>query len=198
MGNGPRNARSLLLFFAPAPPRSGGYHVYPGGTTMEKARQLMELLQQEYALYKEMYELSLTKREALSDNNLDALNETVAKEQALLAKLEPVARARDLSALQLADELHISGEHISLRDVAARLPAEDATPILRLREAFNDLLGELSRTNEINAGVIGAQLSANQASINMLTQAAPYGNTYTKSGYASDSMSRVRVVDTAL
>lgn len=130
---------------------------------------LITELNEEYAVYEKLLEVSMEKTSAIVSNNLDRLKETTDKEQYLVdvvTGMENVRRGtmRDIaSVINKREELRV----IDIADFLEGQP-EFRNPLLEINEKLGKLAKKLKEVNSHNQNLINESLSMIEYNINLL------------------------------
>ncbi|MGI6707482.1 MAG: flagellar protein FlgN [Clostridia bacterium] len=120
--------------------------------------QLIDILNKEKAVYQDIQELSLKKKDVIAAGKIEELDRVVTAEQSLIMLAGNLARSRE----KCMDEIEtILGDELQEKTLSALIrlvPKERAEVLTRIQEDFTRLLEEQKRLNEINEKLIRMNL----------------------------------------
>ncbi len=151
----------------------------------EQVDRMTAVLDQEADVYRALVDLSEKKKAALVAGDLEALDEVVRAEEALLWKAGRVEETRQTMATELADELGLKdGE----RTLVSLTEAVGEPWSARLQERQGELLkaiGDLAVKNEANGRLIEQSLAQVRLTVGLLARSRQVGAAYGPAGKAA-------------
>lgn len=131
---------------------------------------LITQLNEEYAVYEQLLEVSMEKTSAIVSNNLDRLKETTDKEQLLVDTITGLGNARQETMHNIANVLNKRGTELRVIDVVEFLEGqpEFRDPLLSINEKLAKLARKLKDVNSHNQTLIQESLSMIEYNINLL------------------------------
>ena len=151
-------------------------------------------LNEEYAVYEKLLEVSMTKTSAIVSNDLDRLRETTDKEQLLVDAITSLERTRRETLGNIATVLNKKASDLKIIDIVNFLEGQPEfhDPLLQINEKLAKLAKKLRQVNAHNQNLIKESLSMIEYNINLLQNLnrAPETAEYSKdmfkgaSGYA--------------
>lgn len=149
----------------------------------EAARELLEVLESEERLYRELREVLQEERVMIVKLDAAGLEDAVMRKEALSAEGRLLEEGRVAVALRLAAELGVEAERPTLTLLCDAL-GDDAS---ELREAHGRLLALIGAVRELldaNAGFAGDSLGQVRATLQLLGRVLPGDSTYGPSATA--------------
>lgn len=146
---------------------------------MEK---LIETLEGQLALYREMLDLSREKKDIIIAGDVGKLNEIVDQEKGLLIQADALEHSRTRITSEIGQKLDIDGP--TLDDLIAHSQPPQAIALRELKFAFEDVFGELKRLNATNKKLIDTNIEYIDFMMNLASTAGEVNNLYEHSGGA--------------
>ena len=130
---------------------------------------LITELNEEYAVYEKLLEVSMEKTSAIVSNNLDRLKETTDKEQYLVDVVTGMENVRHGTMRDIASVIN-KREELRVIDIADFLEGqpEFRNPLLEINEKLGKLAKKLKEVNSHNQNLINESLSVIEYNINLL------------------------------
>jgi len=131
--------------------------------------RLIDILQNQLALYEELLEMSRQKKVFLIKNNIEAIRHITARESSLISKLQNFEREREKAVSELAGRLRVPPRGLTLSEIVDRMnnsPARNQLADLRMRLRAG--MDELKLLNEQNKALINQSLEYIDFTMNLL------------------------------
>lgn len=130
---------------------------------------LITELNEEYAVYEKLLEVSMEKTSAIVSNNLDRLKETTDKEQYLVDVVTGMENVRHGTMRDIASVIN-KREELRVIDIADFLEGqpEFRNPLLEINEKLGKLAKKLKEVNSHNQNLINESLSMIEYNTNLL------------------------------
>ena len=145
---------------------------------------LITQLNEEYAIYEQLLQVSMEKTSAIVSNNLDRLKDTTDKEQLLVDTLTGLGNTRQDTMKNIANVLNKRGTELKVIDVVNFLEGqpEFRDPLMSINEKLAKLARKLKEVNTHNQNLIQESLAMIEYNINLLQNRnrAPETAEYTK------------------
>lgn len=131
---------------------------------------LITQLNEEYAVYEKLLEVSMEKTSAIISNNLDRLRETTDKEQYLVDTLTGMENVRRGTMRDIASVINKKDSELRIIDVAEFLEGQPMfrDPLVEINEKLGKLAKRLKEVNSHNQNLITESLSMIEYNINLL------------------------------
>ncbi|MDI3547015.1 MAG: hypothetical protein PWR10_667 [Halanaerobiales bacterium] len=133
------------------------------------------LLKKEYEQYCLLQEKASLKQQAIINNDVEQLVDTLAAEQEILNLIEDLEAERQQYLKKIAEESKLEKEEASFKELLALFP-EEKEELRELRKDILYVLKTLQQINEENRQLIQDCLQINNYSLNLIRQAAGKGN----------------------
>lgn len=145
---------------------------------------LITELNEEYAVYEKLLQVSMEKTSAIVSNNLDRLKETTDKEQLLVDTLTNLGLVREATLINIANVLNKKRDGIKISDIVVFLEGQPQfqEPLQLINEKLAKIARRLRDINDHNQNLIKDSLSMIEYNINLLQNLnrAPETAEYTK------------------
>ena len=161
-------------------------------------KALYKILKAEKDVYAEALNLSNRKADAVMQGSIEDLECIMELEGILNEKKEKSSKDRLQTTLLIASKMGMEGDAITLRDIIAAMPGEEAVAMENLRQEFSQVLQDLTVQNETNRHLLMAQLETVGATIERMARTMVLGNNYNHQGGAEDMLHRVSLLDTTV
>ena len=131
---------------------------------------LITELNDEYALYEQLLQVSMEKTGAIVSNNLDRLSETTEKEQRLADALASVEHRRRETMTNVANILGKRPDDVKVMDVVTFLEGQPEfhDPLLAINEKLAKLARKVREVNGHNQNLIQDALEMIEYNINLM------------------------------
>ena len=131
---------------------------------------LITQLNEEYAVYEQLLEVSMEKTSDIVSNNLDRLKEMTDKEQLLVDAVTGLGNVRQETMQNIANVLNKRGAELKVTDVIEFLEGqpEFRNPLMAINEKLAKLAKKLKDVNTHNQMLIQESLSMIEFNINLL------------------------------
>lgn len=131
---------------------------------------LITELNEEYAVYEKLLEVSMEKTSAIVANDLDRLKETTDKEQLYADTVASYERSRRDTIANIAGVLGRGKEEIKITEIIDFLEGqpEFREPLIEINEKLSKLVRKLRDINDHNQNLITDVLSMIEYNINLL------------------------------
>ena len=152
---------------------------------------LITELNEEYALYEQLLEVSMEKTRAIVANDLERLADTTQKEQLLTDSLASVDHRRRVSMDNVANVLGKNPKEIKVMDIVNFLEGQPEfhDPLLRINEKLAKIARRVKEINDHNQNLIQEALSMIEYNINLIQnlnrapETAEYSKDMFRGGY---------------
>lgn len=145
---------------------------------IEKLDLLENILSKEYQGYREMLELSRRKREALSRNDINGLNEITEKERHFVEEIQNLEKKRLEFIKDMAEVWRIDAGEIGFEHLIGKSPEPYATKFNKIKQDLILTLSELNGLNDLNAKLINQSLEFVNHVLDTITRIKSKGKTY--------------------
>ena len=155
--------------------------------------ELIGVLDKELDLYQNLIPVSEEKTRIIVKNDLNALQEITAKEQAVVDSIRALERRRDEIMANIKTVLNRKSDQLNLGTLIQILDKqpEEQKKLSALHDNLKNTIGRLTEINARNKTLIEQSLEMIEFNMNFIqsTRMAPGNNTYTRgaSQYGNDS-----------
>ena len=127
-------------------------------------------LNEEYAVYQKLLEVSMEKTSAIVSNDLDRLRTTTDKEQLLVDQVTGMENVRRQTMDNIATVLNKKSSELRITDVITFLEGQPEfhDPLLEINEKLAKLAKKLKSVNVHNQNLIKESLSMIEYNINLM------------------------------
>lgn len=131
---------------------------------------LIKGLNEEYAVYEKLLEVSMEKTSSIISNNLDRLKKTTDKEQALVDTITSYESKRNSTMANIASVLNKRASDLKISDIVSFLEGqpEFRDPLLEINEKLARIAKKLREVNDHNQNLIQESLAMIEYNINLL------------------------------
>jgi flagellar biosynthesis/type III secretory pathway chaperone len=151
---------------------------------------LMKVLEYENKLYGQLYSIAENKTGVVVKGEVENLQALVGKEQKLAAELNKLQDVREQILEQVAKAIGRDPRQLTLSELAAQLPGEQAERLGKTRDKLRETIGKLTAKNDLNQQLIQNALEYVDFSLNLLTQPAPQIPQYGRKGNETGTKGR--------
>lgn len=127
-------------------------------------------LNEEYAVYEKLLEVSMEKTSSIISNNLDRLKATTDKEQALVDTITGLEVKRNNTMANIASVLNKKAADLKISDIVNFLEGqpEFRVPLMEINEKLAKIARKLKEVNAHNQNLIQESLAMIEYNINLL------------------------------
>ncbi len=127
-------------------------------------------LNEEYAVYEKLLEVSMEKTSSIISNNLDRLKATTDKEQALVDTITSYESKRNSTMANIASVLNKKASDLKISDIVNFLEGqpEFRDPLMEINEKLAKIAKKLREVNDHNQNLIQESLAMIEYNINLL------------------------------
>lgn len=127
-------------------------------------------LNEEYAVYEKLLEVSMEKTSSIISNNLDRLKATTDKEQALVDTITSYEGKRNNTMANIASVLNKKTTELKISDIINFLEGqpEFREPLIEVNEKLAKIARKLKEVNAHNQNLIQESLAMIEYNINLL------------------------------
>lgn len=127
-------------------------------------------LNEEYAVYEKLLEVSMEKTSSIISNNLDRLKATTDKEQALVDTITSYESRRNNTMANIASVLNRRAAELKVTDIINFLEGqpEFREPLIEINEKIAKIARKLKEVNAHNQNLIQESLAMIEYNINLL------------------------------
>jgi len=116
--------------------------------------RIRDILGSQLELYRELLDAAAETRDHVVANRVDLLEKTVQREMELVSTIEELEAERLRIMLSVCKELDIDPEEATISVLAQKLPEEESSKLLELRDSILSTLDELGAKGKVNERLI--------------------------------------------
>jgi len=173
------------LSFFPQADMTGG-----GALDTVSIKKLIDILNKESTIYEGILKLSKEKTDVIVKGKVTELEGITRAEQTMILQLGKLEEEREALVGQLAGQLGVKPEDITVSELEKILPKEQSKELNDCSKKMTGLINGLRDTNGMNAKLIKNSLDYIDFSVNILSNAGSSGDIYGKSGQSNDAKKR--------
>ena len=149
------------------------------------AEQLVQTLEKESEIYREILELSNKKREAIKNQEMEQLERMIHVEQGLVVSLFKLEELREKVVDKIMHDEHIDFVE-NVTQLAQLMRAEDRTRIMEAKNKLMVLVKNVTDEVRFNSKLLEDRLELINFNINLLAQTGVDGGRYDKKATDED------------
>lgn len=158
---------------------------------------IIDILNKEYAYYKDILELSKSKRNIIVEGKVAELDNIVKLEQNIIISIGQLERNREEEVAGLCKLLELDSSQITISELSNMLKPELGNQLLDIQEKLQNTFRELKAVNDINGQLIEQSLEYIDYSINLIAGTGmETGSLYEDMGRNKNSQSKKNMFDT--
>lgn len=145
-----------------------------------QAEKIIEILNKEYAYYKDLLELSNKKKVIVVEGKVSELDNIVKVEQNMIFDLGQLEKLREQELQKLCGMLGVDGK-VNVSELNKHISQRSAEKLMELQKNLENTISELQNINNINGQLIQQSLDYIEYSVNMVTSTGPTNSVYSGS-----------------
>ncbi|HEY8490772.1 MAG TPA: flagellar protein FlgN [Dehalococcoidia bacterium] len=150
--------------------------------------RLVQVLEEENAVYGELVALSEAEYQAILAARIDELTELLINKERLLARAQALEEARQAEVRAVVGDAAAASAR--LEDLASRLEGAERERLLAVRDSLRENISRLTAANDRNGAVLRGGLQLIGRWINFLAGYAAAAVTYAQDGSATPKAGR--------
>lgn len=132
---------------------------------------VIEILGKEYDYYKDMLELSKSKKKIIVEGKVAELDKIVKLEQNMIFNIGQLERQREEEVTKLCSGLELNSSRINISELMQLLKPEQKKELENVQVRLRGILSELKSVNDVNGQLIEQSLEYIDYSVNLLAGA---------------------------
>lgn len=157
--------------------------------------RLIQNLEQEKDIYKELLEISEQKKQAIMGNKIKELEKIVQTEQEHIACISGLENKRQEIIYTIAAEKKLAPENITISTLISWAPKETAHRLEVIKREFEQIIERQKDLNRINERLLKINLEYVNFAINFLTGSHGSASTYGEKGQAAKAQQSRNLFD---
>ncbi|MFZ5353332.1 MAG: flagellar protein FlgN [Bacillota bacterium] len=134
-------------------------------------QNVINILKKEHDFYKDLLELSKSKKTIIIEGKVAELDKIVKLEQNMIFDIGQLEKAREQEINQICTLLNMKREEATISELTKRLDNKYTKEMSKLQGLLTDTLRELKDVNMLNGKLIQQSLDYIDYSINIITSA---------------------------
>ena len=163
----------------------------------KEVNAIIDILTNEYAYYKDMLELSKSKKKIVIEGKVAELDKIVKLEQNMIFNIGQLERKRDEEVTKLSRALNLNSAQITITELAKVLRPELKMGLEDIQDKLKETFSELKTVNDVNGQLIEQSLEYIDYSINLIAGSGmETGSLYEDIGKNKNKQSKKNIFDT--
>ncbi|HYE83659.1 MAG TPA: flagellar protein FlgN [Clostridia bacterium] len=158
---------------------------------------IIDILKKEHGYYKDMLELSKSKKRIIVEGKVTELDKIVKLEQNMIFDIGQLERKREEEVTRLRAALNFNSAQVTISQLAKELQPELKKELEDIQDKLQETFSELKEVNDINGQLIEQSLEYIDYSINIVSGAGmETGSLYEDIGKNKSKQSKKNIFDT--
>lgn len=158
---------------------------------------VIDILEKEYGYYKDMLELSKSKKDIVIQGKVAELDKIVKLEQNMIFNIGQLEKKREEEVAKLSSALNINSSQITISELSKVLRPEMKKDLENVQSMLQKTLSELKTINDANGQLIEQSLEYIDYSINLFSGTGmETGSLYEDIGKNKSKQSKKNIFDT--
>lgn len=163
----------------------------------KEVNAVIDILTKEHGYYKDLFELSKSKKTIIVEGKVAELDKMVKLEQNMIFNIGQLERKREEEVSKLCQVLGINSTEITITDLAKVLQPELKNKLEDIQDKLKQIFSELKTVNDINGQLIEQSLEYIDYSINLVSGSGmETGSLYEDIGKNKGKQSKKNIFDT--
>ena len=160
-------------------------------------KDIIDNLQCLKQIYQQIYDVSLKKKQAIIDGDVQAVSEIVKQEWELLSRVSDLEEKRVKAVQKFAEEKGIEpDERLSLSDMEKWVHSEDYGKLRKIAEELRHAIAAQKKINNENKGLIQLHLDYMDYMVNIVLKEPQVSNIYGSTGeIPNDDVENRTIID---
>lgn len=151
--------------------------------------ELVDVLEKENTEYTVLVDLSTQKTSTIVKNDIEEMQNIMAKEQAIVDRINVLERQRETTINDISKVLHVDAKDLTVKvliDLLKKQPTEQKK-LSDVHSKIKKTLDKMVRVNENNKALMKESMEILEFEMNLLKglKMAPETNNYTKGAYSA-------------
>jgi len=163
----------------------------------KEVNAVIDILEKEYDCYRDMLELSKSKKKIIVESKVAELDKIVKLEQDMIVNIGQLERKREEETAKLCRSLNLNSARVTISEMASMLLPEQKKRLEDIQDRLGKILAELKAVNDVNGQLIEQSLEYIDYSINLITGAGmETGSLYEDMDRSKSKQSKKNIIDT--
>lgn len=158
---------------------------------------IINILKEEYGYYKDILEMSKSKKKIITEGKVAELDKIVKLEQNMILNIGQLEKKREEEVSKLCGILGVKNEKITVSEISKYIQEEQKKELEKVQSELLEILSELKSVNDINGQLLEQSLEYIDYSINLISGAGmETGSLYEDIGRGKNRSSKKNIFDT--
>lgn len=158
---------------------------------------IISILKEEYGYYKDILELSKSKKKIITEGKVGELDKIVKLEQNMILNIGQLEKKREEEVSKLCSILGVKHDKITVSEIAKVIQEEQKNELEKVQSEFLEILSELKSVNDLNGQLLEQSLEYIDYSINLIAGSGmETGSLYEDIGKGKNRSSKKNIFDT--
>lgn len=135
-------------------------------------QNVINILKKEHDFYKDLLELSKSKKDIVIEGRVADLDKLVKVEQNMIFDIGQLEKIREQEVGQICSIMGLKRDEATITELSGKLDAKYKNELAKLQKLLSDTLGELKEVNTLNGKLIQQSLEYIDYSVNIITSAS--------------------------
>ncbi|KUO74760.1 MAG: hypothetical protein APF77_10885 [Clostridia bacterium BRH_c25] len=163
----------------------------------KEINSIIEILRKEHGYYKDMLELSKSKKKIIVEGKVAELDKIVKLEQNMIFNIGQLERKREEEISNISRSLDLSGTQITISELMEELKPEQKRSLEDIQGKLQEAFTELKAINDVNGLLIEQSLEYIDYSINLVAGTGmETGSLYEDISKGKNKQSKKNIFDT--
>ncbi len=163
----------------------------------KEVNAVIDILDKEYSYYKDMLELSKSKKKIIVDGKVAELDKIVKLEQNMIFNIGQLEKKREEEVAKLSNALNLNSSQITISVLSKVLQPELKKELENMQNKLQDIFSELKAVNDVNGHLIEQSLEYIDYSINLFSGTGmETGSLYEDLGKNKSKQGKKNIFDT--
>jgi flagellar biosynthesis/type III secretory pathway chaperone len=158
---------------------------------------IISILKEEYGYYKDILELSKSKKKIITEGKVGELDKIVKLEQNMILNIGQLEKKREEEVSKLCSILGVKHDKITVSEIAKVIQEEQKNELEKVQSELLEILSELKSVNDLNGQLLEQSLEYIDYSINLIAGSGmETGSLYEDIGKGKNRSSKKNIFDT--
>lgn len=163
----------------------------------KEVNAVIDILKNEHSYYKDMLELSKSKKKIIVEGKVAELDKIVKLEQNMIFNIGQLERKREEEVAKLCDALELKVAQITISELSKLLQPELKKGLEDIQNKLQEVFSELKAVNDINGQLIEQSIEYIDYSINLFSGSGmETGSLYEDIGKSKNKQNKKNIFDT--
>jgi flagellar biosynthesis/type III secretory pathway chaperone len=165
----------------------------------KEVNAIIDILTKEYGYYKDMLEMSKSKKNIVIEGKVAELDKIVKLEQNMIFNIGQLEKKREEEVTKLCGILNLNSSQVTVSELSKVLRTEQKKELEDIQGKLQETFSELKTVNDMNGQLIEQSLDYIDYSINLISGAGmETGSLYEDIGKNKSKQSKKNIFDTKI